>query len=294
MNMTITTKDFTKNESIDLMNEVSLIAPVDTPLTTYLLSKNKVDRAYATVVSWREKTLSDSASELQEGADITEFSASKRVERNNVCQIFAKGVAVSGTAQAIGVKGINDLLAEETQDRLKEIKVDMEVALTAGEFDDGTSTGIRKMKGLSSFVTEENTVKAAKLTEAQFKNTVKKIWEKGNTNGEFLALVNADLKEDLDAIYKDAYFYQAETNEFGLVVHKVITNYGVVNVMLSRHVPADELIIVDEEYLRIAFLREPGFEDLGKTGDSVKGMVVAEGALKLTNENAAAKFVKGA
>ncbi|HHB3508773.1 TPA: DUF5309 family protein, partial [Bacillus cereus] len=42
--------------------------------------------------------------------------------------------------------------------------------------------------------------------------------------------------------------------------------------------------------LKVAFLRQPQFEQLGKTGDNVKGQVVAECSLEVGSKKAVAVY----
>ena len=45
--------------------------------------------------------------------------------------------------------------------------------------------------------------------------------------------------------------------------------------------PADKIVAFDINALKVAFLRQPQFEALGKTGDNIKGQVVAEASLEV-------------
>lgn len=287
----IKTDNFTNLENIDLTDEISLIHPVDTPLISILLA-NGYDDATSKIVTWREKTLNiDEDMSVEEGSETTEFQSSARKEKNNVCQIFKRAVAVSGSAMASDVTGINDMLAEELNDRLIEMKINMEKAFLNSKKDDGSTSGIRRMQGLLNHVTNDNKVNRV-FSEDALKATVRKLWENGLTTGEYIALVNADLKEKIDELYKDKYFYQAQNDRFGLVANVVQTNFGNVNLILNRHMPANEICIFDPAFVRIAFLRKPVFEPLAKTGDSVKAQVITETTLKVLNENAVALFTE--
>lgn len=289
----IKTNNFTAHENIDLMNEISLIHPLDTPLTTYLLANGLYDMTGSTLPTWREKTISDDEDiTVPEGSDASNFANSTRAEKHNATEIFMKSVKISGTAQASSIVGIPDLLNSEVQDRLAEMKVNMERKLINGVFNDGSTDGKRTMKGLMNFVPSTNKVNKA-FNEKAFKETVKKLWDSGLMTGQYIAMCNADLKEELDEIYKDKYFYQApQTNNFGLVVNQVMTNYGNVDVLLNRHMPEGEMVIFDPSFLRITFMQErtPHMELLAKQGDYIQAMILAELSLKVLNEKAVSSF----
>ena len=63
-------KDFLENEVLDLSDEIKLVSPTDTPLTTLLMGNGKVVPANDITVTWREKQLNTSRGTLiTEGAD---------------------------------------------------------------------------------------------------------------------------------------------------------------------------------------------------------------------------------
>lgn len=288
----IKTNNFTQNENIDLTKEISLIHPMDTPLSTLLLASGQYDKATSKIVTWRERELNvDTDMNVAEGSETTEFQNSIRKEMNNVCSIFKRAVSVSGSALASDVVGIKDMLGEELNDRLIEIKISMEKAFLNSVKDDGSDSGIRKMQGLQNFTTTKNKITDT-FTEENFKATVRKLWDAGLGSGEYVALVNADIKEKIDAIYKDKYYYQAQNDKFGIVANTIQTNYGNVHLILDRHMDADKILIFDPSFVRIAFLRTPTFEQLAKTGDSVKAQVITEPTLKVMNEKAIAMFTE--
>ena len=288
----IKTTDFTALENIDLSKEISLVAPTDTPFYSLLLSKNLVDDTTSKITTWREKSLDNTADiSVVEGSAISNIVASTRAEKNNVCEIFMKGVSVSGTAGASDITGIPSLLASEINDRLIEMKVNIEKALINGTKTDGSEApNVRKMGGILEFVLPAQTVKGQTLTETYFKATVKKLWDAGLPSANYYCLLNADLKETLDGLYDEKYSYIAQESLFGLVTRIIQTNYGNVILILNRHMPIDKLVIFAPEYLKISNLRKPFYEILGKTGDFIQGEVIAEITLKCLNQKAIAVF----
>lgn len=272
--------NFTNAERISLAEEIAQIGVQATPLTSLLIAKG-VEKATSTIYTWREKALShDEDISAEEGADTTQFQVSARRELNNVLEIFKKGVSISGTAQAMNAAQ----LAEEVNDRLLELKINIEKKLINGIKDDGSTSGIRKMSGLIEFADKQNAVNVAgEVTEDTIKEIARKLWEQDLAEGNIYAFVNADIKEQVDAIYKDRYNYNHITTNFGIVVDTVNTNYGVINFVLSKHVPADKMVVFNDNYVSLAYLREPQFEPLAKTGDSTKGQVIAEATLKVAS-----------
>ncbi|MEK6990462.1 DUF5309 family protein [Paenibacillus sp. FSL K6-1566] len=216
--------NLTNSESISLSKEIIKIGITDTPLTSLILAKGLTEKANGTVHTWREKTYDNTEDvSVVEGNDNPTFYQSGRAEMNNVLELFQKGVSVSGTANAINAQGQGNIFSSEVADRLTELKVNIEKQVTKGVKNDGSATPfVRRMAGLETWADASNLVTGAAsgvISETEVKATVKKLWDQGLPTGEYFALVNADLKEQIDALYKDKYNYIAQTNVFGIIVY---------------------------------------------------------------------------
>lgn len=277
--------NFTKLEQVSLATEIAVIGVQETPLTSMLMAKGNVEKALSTVYTWREKTL-DTTDDLSavEGSDEIQYFETARAELSNILEIFKKGAQISGTAVAMK----SGQFAEEVADRLLELKINMEKKFILGQKADGSTAPFkRQLSGLLEFADPTNAVEVTgAVTEADVKKVMRNLWEKDLGAGNYYAFVNADIKEDIDNIYKDRYGYNHVTTSFGLLVDEIATNYGKVQFVLSKHVPADKMVVFNDAYLDVVHLREPHFEPLAKTGDNVKGQVIAESTLKFGSKKA--------
>lgn len=282
-------QSFTESERISLANEIAVIGVQATPFTSLLMAKGNIEKALSTVYTWREKSLSnDDDISAVEGAETTVFYESARAELNNILEIFKKGVQVSGTAEAMQ----STQFSVEVADRLLELKVNMEKKFINGLKADGSKTPFkRQLSGLVEMADATNAVTAT-IDEAAIKQIMRNLWGQNLAEGQVYAFVNADIKEEIDAIYKGNYSYNHVTTSFGLLVDEINTNYGSVKFVLSKHVPADKVVFFNDAYVDLAYLREPHFEPLAKTGDSVKGQIVAEATLKVGSKKAVAVLTK--
>jgi len=282
--MITSTNGFTSTESISLSKELALLGVQDTPFTSLLLSKG-VEKAMSTVHTWKEKTLAtDGETDAVEGADTVTFQQSSKREISNILQIFKRAVSISDTATSMQ----NGKFSEEVSDRLLELKQKLESVLINGLKKDGSKTPfIRQMSGLIEFADNTN-AKSNTDVEALIKDGMRQLWNNKLTGGTYYAFVNADVKDKIDGIYKDKYSYQHKTTNFGLIVETINTNYGIVNIVLSRDIPADKIVLFNDAYVNMAALRPVTFTPLAKTGDSTKGHVVGEYTLKVGSPKAVA------
>lgn len=278
--------NFTEIEQISLAKEIAIIGVQATPFTSLLMAKGNIEKALSTVYTWREKTL-DQTDDLSavEGSDDIVFYETARAELSNILEIFKKGASISGTAVAMK----STQFAEEVNDRLLELKINMEKKFINGLRNDGSLTPFkRQLSGLIEMADPSNAVSASAVTEETVKEVMRNLWNQDLAEGTVYAFVNADIKEQIDAIYKDRYGYSHVTTNFGLLVDSINTNYGTVHFVLSKHVPADKIVVFNDNYVDLAYLREPHFEPLAKTGDSIKGQVIAEATLKVGSKKGVA------
>lgn len=202
--------NFTNLEQISLAKEIALIGVQATPFTSMLMAKGNVEKALSTVYTWRAKTL-DNAEDLSavEGSEEIVFYETARAELSNILEIFKKGASISGTAVAMK----STQFAEEVNDRLLELKINMEKKFINGLKADGSVTPFkRQLSGLIEFADDSNAVSATgAVTEDTVKEVMRNLWNQDLAEGTVYAFVNADIKEQIDAIYKDRYGYSHVT-----------------------------------------------------------------------------------
>lgn len=289
---------FLENEVVDLTEEIKLVSPTDTPLTTMLMARGLVEKATDITVTWRERELNTNRGTLKvEGAEAGEVITSTRGSLNNVCQIIEKVTQVSGTARALKPKGVGDTFNAEVQDRLIETKRDLEWYFLNGTKtleSDGTP---RQMAGLINLVNEANVVTTAgALKEDHILDALQKMWDKG-AQGEYFAFVNASQKRAINSLAKADGNVRwvmdngSVTNKYGIAVSQIVTDFGVVNLVLDRYMDNNSILIVDLDEVRIAELRSTFYEDLPKAGDYFKGHIINESSIKLLNSYAGAKIL---
>lgn len=149
--------DFLANEVVDLKEEIKLVSPTDTPLTTLLMGRGQVVTATDITVTWREKELNSQRGTLiKEGAEAGTPIKSTRGSLDNLCQIMEKVTQVSGTAQALNPKGVGNSFQSEVNDRLIETKRDMEWYFLNGTRHAEDTSNPRQMNGIMNLINSAN------------------------------------------------------------------------------------------------------------------------------------------
>lgn len=290
--------NFLDGEVLDLAEEIKLVSPTDTPLTTMLMGRGAVVPAKDITVTWREKQLNTTRGTLiKEGADAGSVLTSSRSSISNLCQILEKVTQVSGTARSLHPTGIGDVFEAEVNDRLIELKRDLEWYFLNGTKTVESDSAARQMNGLVNLVNSGNVISTAgALTEDHFLTAFEKMWDHG-AQGEYYAFVNATQKRAINALAKAGTNVRwtldngSVENEWGIGVSKIVSDFGTINLVLDRHMDASTILALDLDEVQIAELRSTFYEDLPKAGDYYKGHIINESTIKLLNSYAAAKIL---
>ena len=290
--------DFLANEVVDLREEIALVSPTDTPLTTLLMGRGAVVPANDITVTWRERKLNEERGTLKkEGAEAGTPIKSSRGSLDNVCQIIEKVTQVSGTAQALNPKGIGNSFDAEVNDRLIETKRDLEYYFLNGVKTLETDDTPRQMNGLMNLVNSKNVIDATgkDFTEELILDSLQAMWNAG-AHGEYYSFVNASVKRMVNNLVKNGVNVRVSVDNsldvtYGITVAKIESDFGVINLVLNRHMVTDAMLTVDMEQVEIAELRGTFYEDLPKSGDYQKGHIINESTIKLLNSYAGSKII---
>lgn len=292
-------KDFLENEVVDLADEIKLVSPTDTPLTTLIMGRGAIVPAKDITVTWREKKLNEDRGTLKlEGAEAGTPIKSTRGSLDNVCQIIEKVTQVSGTAEALNPKGIGSSFQSEVSDRLIEVKRDLEWYFLNGVKTLESDNTPRQMNGLVNLVNAGNVqdITGKNLDEDILLNALQAMWDHG-AQGEYYTFVNATVKRLINKLAKageNIRFVKGDEGigkAFGVTYNRFESDFGVLNLVLDRHMEAATLLALDLEQVEIAELRGTFYEDLPKSGDYFKGHILNESTIKLLNSYAGAKIV---
>ena len=121
------------------------------------------------------------------------------------------------------------------------------------------------------------------------------MWDHG-ANGEYFSFVNASVKRMVNGLLKNGTNVKVDIDNsmdqvLGITVAKIQSDFGVINLVLDRHMVTDAMLTVDLEQVEIAELRGSFYEDLPKSGDYFRGHVLNESTIKLLNSYAGSKII---
>ena len=298
-------------DSYDLPNyvgELFNVTPNDTPFLSAIGGMTGGKSVTSKQFTWQTV---DNAAAAQtavvEGADPV-YAERTRSEVTNVTQIMQYGVNVSYTKQAatgnlsgesiIGNQPVQDELAFQLDMAMKRAARDIEFSFLQGTYvaDTDISTA-RKTRGiLEAITTNEVAAAAAALDQAKVDAALKLLADSGAPFETPVIMANAFQKQKLSSIYGSALsLAPRDRNVGGVNIQTIETDFGEVGIVYDRHLPADDVVIVDLAFCKPVFLDIPGkghffVEPLAQSGAAYKFQVYGEIGLEYGPEQFHAKI----
>lgn len=309
----------------DLTDDISNISPMETPFFSMLRKGKPARNVY---IEWQKDSLAAASgtNKAVEGADYSPLTASPTTRLRNYCQIWTKGLLVSGTANAVNTAGREEELAYQIAKRGKEMKRDMETNLTGNYASAaGASATARAMAGFEAWLTSNDfgggtagatdyaaggytaagTVTAATdgsssnlvtFTEACLKTVMASCWAAGGQPS--ILMVGQWNKRVVSAFsgittkYSD--FGNNPSSSAGLSIVAAadiyLSDFGKLKVVPNRFSRDRVALFIDPEYLSIHYLRPMQVNQIAKTGDAEKRQMLCEATMMMKNEAAHGKF----
>lgn len=258
-----------------------------------LVSGLGTSKATNVLHEWLKDTLkTPAANALLEGADASFSARTNPTRLFNWTQIIGIPYEVSDTDREVNTAGFNDRMSYEMEKALKEWKQDAEFALMRSTLVCGTGSAARAMKGLKSCLTLTTTYSAVSLSEVMLNDYLQNVWDKGvEVNAIYAPMTlkrrisgfTAGATKNVDASDKrltaavDIYQADAAKN-VKLFAHRFVTVAGTDT--------NNNLVGVNEDYFKIAYLRSPKNVPLSKVGDSTRSMIIGELTLEFKHPDA--------
>lgn len=320
--MTVPAATFQTYQSIgnreDLTDQIYNISPTETP---FMQRAARVS-AKARVHEWQTDSLAAAAANAHvEGDDSTAVTADPTVRLKNHLQIFKKTIQVSGTQEVIDKAGRDSEIAYQLMKRGKEIKRDIETALTGNTASAaGDASSVRRLGSVESwletnwtnrssgtatlitggFSSTGNTVAwttkthLGSFSESDLKAVISACWSQGGDPKLILVGPNAKKRISSFAGRVTHTFEVGSTSRTGRIIGAAdvyVSDFGEHLVIPSRFSREQTGLILDMDYFAVAQLRGMTKEKLAKTGDSEKWHLLTELTLESRNEKASGLLV---
>jgi len=246
-------------------------------------------------MEWQTDALaSASTTGVVEGSDVETTALTATTRLGNYTQISRRMFRVSETQEAIDHAGRASEYAYQAAKALKALANDMEKTLHDGTGNSGASGTARELKGVRAAITT-NVVTAATgsttaaLTVDKLNELLRTIWAQGGkpnaiyVNGaqkEAVAKFSTPITRNIDAASK----------RYTSVVNVFDSAYGALDIILDRYATASELLALQEDQFKVAYLRPVMTKQLPGNGGGQKGKVEAEDTLVYGNEKASGKI----
>ena len=238
-----------------------------------------------------------------EGADATAARFTSRVRRQNYTQIFAATVEVTGTMRAVKAHGVADELEYQKSERMRELLRDLENVVINGTSSStvpqGSATSRRTMNGIirtiatNQFAPGQNGFPTGggaggELTEQLVIAALRQVWEQSSGRIDTIVVNGAQKRRINQFVGSTSRHYAPDDRRLSELVSVYESDFGVCNIVLSRWVPSDTLLLLDSSRIAVMPLTGRSFQyrPLASTGDAVSGQIVGEYTMEMRNENA--------
>lgn len=195
---------------------------------------------------------------------------------DELCQIFKRDISVSGSEQAVRHYGVSSPYAYEQQKKVREAMRDLEKTVIMGILSGntlGTSSARRTMAGVRSMITTNvQSIATANFNDSWLGATIQAAWQNGGTDLNLL-LLGVNFSRVMDTFNATRILTNNNEDRFRNRVREYESTFGLLTVMLSRWMPANEGMVLATNRIKVKPLRGRSFqaETIGKKGDSEQG-----------------------
>jgi hypothetical protein len=223
-----------------------------------------------------------------EGSDPQNARAIDRNDKFNYTQIFGPyAVQVSGTEQSVQKYGLTGTeFDHQVANRTKEMFIAREQAILYGTRYNNTGTKQRTAGGLSYFIASNIDSATTLLTESVVIVQLQACFDAGGSPDRIVT--GSKQKRVFSGVNENQIRYVQDTNIRGQKVDYYDSDFGRQLVVLDRWCRVSDMFIFSRDQATLGVLRPAQMEMLAKTGDSVKGQVLAESGLYFRRQQWAA------
>jgi len=276
------------------------------PMDTYFMSNIGRTRATNVTHEWQTDELRAAVATNQaiEGGDFSAVTTVATVRLKNYTSIARKDFVISGTADAVRTAGRAEETAYQTVKQGKELKRDVETHLLAmtSSVTAGSAAKARIGAGVESFIWETQHIKGSTqttsttpapvgglpqvtvdgsltaLTLTMFTDALQQAWANGGETDT--VLVGPVLQAKITTFTGIATrFSDVRSRSQAQIINSAdvfVSPFGSHNIRLSRYMRATTVLCLDMSTWAVAWLRPIFTENVAKTGDATKKLILGE------------------
>jgi hypothetical protein len=288
----------------DLKDFIANISPVDCPFTN-MMGKAKAENTY---FEWQTDALAapNTGNAQIEGDDTSFAAVTPTVRVGNRTQISNASVVISRTEETVKKAGRASELAYQITKKTKELKRDMEAILTRNQASAaGNSTTARTTGSLEAWLaTNKNrgaggsgggfsgsTVTTATdgtqraFTESLLKDVCQQVYAAG---GDADTLMVGPAQKQVVSTFTGNNTRMQDTSDGKLATAIKVyeSDFGDLKIVTNRFQRNRTAFVLQSDMWQLAWLDPIRIEDIAKTGDSMKKLLVGEYGLLSRNEAA--------
>ena len=281
----------------DVADTIYDISPTATPFQSMIGRKSISSRLF----EWQEDELDAVEDNAEvEGFEPGNFDFTPTVMRDNVTQIFSRTVKVPGTTDSVAHYGRGKESAYQLMKKSKEAKRNLEHTLVGlvQSKNAGNSSTPRRMHSALNMIDASVTISADSgsgnpdvLQYADVKECIKALYDAGaiDTTERMTLMVPPAAADDVAGWAKSDTSGVATREISGQatslvdVVDLLRTPWGIVRVVQNRWLKSSDALILDPSNFDLCWLRPWKKEELAKTGDARRWLLVGECGLKHKN-----------
>jgi len=285
----------------DLTDIIYNIAPTQTPL----MSAAGKAKAQQTFHEWQTDSLAaaQTTNAQLQGDDVGTFDPATATTRlGNYTQISRKTVVIADTLDVVKKAGRSSEVAYQVAKKLKELKRDMEASLCNNQQRTaGSCTSAPQLAGVVSWIkTNESTTGTAPsaadgtalrtdgtqrpFTEALLKTVIGSVFDNSGDEPDMLMVGRFNKQVASTFAGNATRMNEADTGKLYASVDVYEHDFGALKIVPNRFQRARDGLIINSDLWAVAFLRPVKIEDLAKTGDAEKKLIITEYSLEARNE----------
>lgn len=253
----------------DLADIIVNITPEKTPVLTMLGDRKAINTL---VETQKDELAAASENAHNDGRVWQETTEAPPGVDQTYVQNFLNWVLVPDTLQDVQIHGMKKAYTYFTNKKLKEHARDIELALTTQEPQGPAEP--RKLKGMTHTITSNvlDGEGAAGLTENRFNNLLQAADDEGGEPS--VVLTNSSQKRLISQFTGGTVKnLDAKSKKIIIAVDIIETDFGTVKIVRTRYLGQGELIAMDPELWKLAWLRRTEHVPLPKDGDRTRGMI---------------------